>query len=468
MSYRKERRRFRFIVFFCVALSVLAALVPDVARARGFSARTLPSIMGSPASGGSSQLSSESGHAIAGLAMPDALASDGSAWSSQKVIVDAGAQGDFFGWAVGISGHTAIVGAYGVTVGGHKQQGLAYIFTESDGLWTLAATLTANDGRAFDTFGSAVALSDGVAAVGAYQAQGGRGYVYVFTGSGSHWTQKAKLLNDTTVEEGLGWSVGVSGSTVLAGAPFAEVDGNQFGAVYAYAATDGVWSQTQELLASDGRLGDFFGNAIATDGPNMVIGADSAQIGDNYTQGAAYVFKNSGGTWIEEAKLVADDGVAFDNFGRSVAISGSTILAGAPYVVIDDNAFEGAVYVFDGADADWTQSQKLTAGDGTANTYFGWSVAVAGDNALVGATSFYDPDTGAAYVFARSQGQWTQTQELVSGDGPDPEYFGWSLGLSDTSALIGEPLAKVGGNYDQGASYFYSAPADVIFANGFE
>ena len=455
---------FRFALFCCVALG---ALLSGTALASEASARALPSIVRSGADGANA-LPGSSDRAIAGLATPDAFASNGSPWSSQKVIIDDGAQGDFFGWAIAISGDTALVGAYGVTVGNYKQQGLAYIFTESDGLWTLAATLVANDGRAFDTFGSAVALSNGVAVVGAYQAEGGRGYVYVFTGSGSHWTQKAKLSTGTNAEECLGWSVGVSGQTVLAGAPFAEIDGKQFGAVYAYAPTNGVWSQTQQILASDGQLGDFFGNAIATDGSNAVIGADSAQIGNNYTQGAAYVFKKSGGTWIEQAKLVADDGVAFDNFGRSVAISGSTILAGAPYAVIDGNAFEGAVYVFDGADADWTQTQKLTAADGTVNTYFGWTVAVAGDKALVGATSFYDPDTGAVYVLGRSQGQWAQTQELVSGDGPDPDYFGWSVGLSDTGALIGEPLAKVGDNYDQGASYFYSAPADVIFADGFD
>ena len=464
MFHRTGFRDLRFTFSCCIALG---ALVSGAARASEASVHALPSIVRSPADGASA-LPSSSDRAIAGLAMPDAFASSGSVWSSQKVVIDDGAQGDFFGWAVGISGHTAIVGAYGVTVGNYQQQGLAYIFTESDGVWTLAATLVANDGYAFDTFGSAVAISNGVAAVGAYQAQGGRGYVYVFTGSGTNWTRKAKLSTGTTAEECLGWSVGVSDQTVLAGAPFAEIDGIQVGAVYAYAPIDGVWSETQQILASDAGLGDFFGNAIATDGPNIVIGADGAQIGNNSTQGAAYVFKNSGGTWTQEAKLVADDGVAFDNFGRSVAISGSTILVGAPYVVIDGNTYEGAAYVFDGPGADWMQSQKLTAADGTVNTYFGWSVAVAGDNALVGATSYYDPDTGAVYAFARSQGQWTQTQELVSGDGPDPEFFGWSLGLSDTSALIGEPLAKVGDNYDQGVSYFYSAPADVIFASGFE
>jgi len=461
MSYQAAYRHFRFIVSFCVALGAFVCAPP-------VSARALPSIVHMPASGSGNALTIPTDRAIAKLAMPDELATDGAGWSGERVIVDDGSQGDFFGWAVGISGHTAIVGAYGVTVGNYEEQGLAYIFTESDGVWSLSATLMATDGYAFDTFGSAVAISGGVAAVGAYQAQGGRGYVYVFSGSGSHWTQKAKLSTGTTADECLGWSVGVSDQTVLAGAPFAEIDGTQVGAVYAFAPTDGVWSQTQQILASDASLGEFFGNAIATDGANIVIGADSAQIGDNSTQGAAYVFKNSGGTWTEQSKLVADDGAAFDNFGRSVAISGSTVVVGAPYVVIDGNAFEGAAYVFDGSGTDWTQTQKLLAADGTANTYFGWSVAIAGENALVGATSYYDPDTGAVYAFARSQNQWVQTQKLVSGDGPDPDYFGWSIGISDTTALIGEPFAKVGDNYDQGASFFYNAPADVIFADGFD
>jgi FG-GAP repeat protein len=387
----------------------------------------------------------------------------------QKVVIDDGAQADFFGWAVAVDGRVALVGAYGVTVGVHEQQGLAYVFTEGDGgIWTLAATLEAGDGRPFDTFGSAVALSNGVAAVGAYQADGGIGYVYVFTGSGTHWTETAKLSTGTTADECLGWSLAAGRGVVLAGAPFAVVDGDQTGAVYAFAPVAGVWTQTQKLTASDLTLGDFFGNAIAIDGTTAVIANDGATIGGNLTQGAAYVFENTGGSWTEQAKLVADDGAAFDNFGRSVAISGSTILVGAAYAVIDDNAFQGAVYAFDGSGSDWAQSQKLVASDGTVNTYFGWSLAIRGDSAIVGATSYDDPDAGAAYTFARGDGHWAETGELASGDDTGVDLFGWSVAMSSTGALVGEPEAYVGGNYAQGAAYFYDAPADRIFANGFE
>jgi hypothetical protein len=389
--------------------------------------------------------------------------------TAQKVVIDDGAQADFFGWAVAIDGRVALVGAYGVTVGTNEQQGLAYVFTEGDdGIWTLAATLEADDGRPCDTFGSAVALASGVAAVGAYQADGCVGHVYVFTGSGTHWTEAAQLATGAGTRECLGWSLAAARGTVLAGAPFAHVDGAQTGAVYAFAPVAGEWTLTQRLTASDLVLGDFFGNAIAIDGDTAVIGNDNATIGGNTTQGAAYLFANVGGAWTEQAKLVADDGVAFDNFGRSVAVSGSTVLVGSPYAVIDGNDFEGAVYAFDGSGESWMQSQKIVAGDGTVNTYFGWSLAIRGDDAIVGATSYYDPDAGAAYTFERTEGRWYETGERVSNDGTGVDLFGWSVAMSSTGAVVGEPEANVGANYAQGAAYFYDAPADRIFGNGFE
>jgi hypothetical protein len=315
-----------------------------------------------------------------------------------------------------------------------------------------------------------VAISGSIVVIGAYQSSASRGVVYVFGGSGEQWTQKAELTADDGVaRDCLGWSVAAAGTTVFAGAPFAKIDNVQLGAVYVFSSSGGNWAQSQKLIASGGQIGDFFGDVVAADGKTAVIGADSATVG-NVVQGAAYVFDGSTGSWLEQAKLTADDGAAFDNFGRSVAISGSTVLVGAPYVAIDGNAFEGAAYVFDASGASWRQTQKLVAGDGTTDTYFGWSVAVSGTNALVGASSYNDTDQGQAYAFAQAGGQWTQTQELVSGDGPNVDLFGWSVAVSDSSALIGEPFARVQDNYDQGATFFYggSADVDLIFADGFD
>ena len=461
VSHRTES--LRSFIAAAVLAPLLAVAMPSAALA--LSASSLPTIVHPP------RADDAAASALPGIELSAALrdSGDSSAWPAQRVVIDSGAAGDFFGWSVGVDGHTAVVGAYDVTVGGNEQQGVAYIFTESDGIWTETAELTAADGHAFDIFGSAVAISRSMVAIGAYQSSGSRGAVYVFTGSGSHWTQKAKVTaDDAAANDCLGWSVAASNGNVFAGAPFAVVDGVQVGAVYVFAATASGWGQVQKLTASDAGTGDFFGASVAADPDTVVVGADSTQIGANVTQGAAYVFDNSGAGWSEAAKLTSDDGAAFDNFARSVGVSGSTVFAGAPYATVDDNAFEGAVYVFENTGAGWLQSQKLLAGDGAANNDFGWSVAVSGDNAIVGATNFYDTDQGQVYRFAKSGGEWTQVEELVSGDGPAIDFFGWSVALSGSTALVGEPFAPVGDHTYQGAAWFYEGPADIIFADGFD
>ncbi|HEV7489162.1 MAG TPA: FG-GAP repeat protein, partial [Rhodanobacteraceae bacterium] len=412
MSHRMAFSEFRFVVAASFALALIAAFDPVTVQARAAAAAGLPSIVHATAG---DALSSASAHAISGLAFDDALAPEGSVWSGQKVVVD-GAQGDFFGWSVAIDGPTALVGAYGVTSNGQEQQGAVYVFTQSNGIWTQTATLTANDGHAFDIFGSEVSISGTVAAIGAYQYNHSHGVVYVFTGSGSSWTQKAELVaDDGAANDCLGWSVAVANGTVLAGAPFAIVDGLQRGAVYSFAPIGGVWAQTQKVTASDGALGDFFGDAVAMDGSIAVIGADSVTVNGNQVQGAAYVFDSSASTWTQKIKLTSDDGAAFDNFGRSVAVSGSTVWVGTPYAVVNGNAFQGAVYVYEGSGADWGQTQKLTAGDGAANDFFGWSVAVSGTNAMVGANSYNDNNPGEIYAFNKSASGWSQTQQFGSG-----------------------------------------------------
>src|SRR4029079_15263502 len=148
--------------------------------------------------------------------------------------------------------------------------------------------------------------------------------------------------------------------------------------------------------------GDFFGSTIAADGTTAIVAAEEALVGANQGQGAADVYAGTGGTWTRRAKLTAADGAAFDDFGRSVAVSGSTVFVGAPYAVIDGNGFQGAAYVFSGGGSNWHQDQKLVASDGAADGYFGWSVSVSGDNALVGAGSYNMTRAGEAYSFARA------------------------------------------------------------------
>jgi FG-GAP repeat len=459
----------RALQSFSPVLSVLIALGAASPCAVAHNVGSLPSIVHAPADSALDATPPAFARDAAASIARDPLNLETAAGAGQKLTAINGAQGDFFGFSVALDGNTALVGAYGVTIGNHEQQGAAYVFTLADGIWTQVATLTADDGRAGDIFGSEVALSGSVAAIGAYQSNGTLGAVYAFVGVGSHWAQQAKLVADDGASgDALGWSVATSGSTIIAGAPFAVVDGLQRGAVYAFAPDGANWHQIQKLTASDGELGDFFGDAVAIDGSTVIVGADSVNVGDNVVQGAAYVFDGSSGGLAETGKLIANDGAAYDNFGRSVAVSGSTVIVGAPYAIARTDPFEGVAYVFEPSGGEWRQTQKLAASDPTDNGYFGWSVAISGSNALIGASSFDDADEGRAYAFTHANGPWTQMHEFTSGDGTGVDFFGWSVAVSGTNAFIGEPLAQIDDQFDEGAAYFFAGATDSIFANGFE
>jgi hypothetical protein len=147
------------------------------------------------------------------------------------------------------------------------------------------------------------------------------------------------------------------------------------------------------------------------------------------------VFVRSGGVWTEQQKLLATDGAADDSFGRSVAISGDTVIVGADQT--DDAGLDsGSAYVFVRSGGVWTEQQKLLASDGAADDWFGRSVAISGD----GAGRNYEAaglDSGSAYVFVRSGGVWTEQQKLLATDGAELDGFGNSVAISGDTAIVG-------------------------------
>ena len=158
--------------------------------------------------------------------------------------------------------------------------------------------------------------------------------------------------------------------------------------------------QQAELNAADGAPGDILGCSVAVSGDTALVGAPNHAVG-----GTAYVFVYSGGVWTQQAELIASDGAAGDYFGSSVSISGDSALVGASGHAVGGNAYQGAAYVFVRSGSTWTQRAELTAADGAAWDNLGSSVAISGDTALVGAPSHAvsgNSQQGAAYVFAGS------------------------------------------------------------------
>ena len=267
------------------------------------------------------------------------------------------------------------------------------------------------------------------------------------------WTEQQELTaSDGAANDNFGRSVSVSADTAVIGAS-SEI--NAQGAAYVLVRSGGVWTQQQELTASDGAVDDYFGFSVSVSGDTAVIGAWNKAINSQSGQGAAYVFVRSNGVWTRQQELTAPDGAWEDAFGFSVSVSGDTAVIGAP----GKNAGQGATYVFVRSGGAWTQQQELTASDGAAGDWFGYSVSLSGSTAVIGALAKHNYQ-GAAYVFVLSGGVWGQQQELTATDGVANDYFGVSVSVSGGTAAIG----AVGRNNYQGAAYVFGVTQPTISA----
>jgi hypothetical protein len=377
------------------------------------------------------------------------------------------------GYSVALDGDTAVVGDPYETVNSQSHAGAVYVYTWSGTSWAQQAELTASDLAAGDWFGASVAISGDTAVVGALfksvGGQGSAGAAYVFTRSGTSWSQQTKLSDpDATYEDDFGTSVALDGNTALIGAPGATVGAvGDAGAAYVYARSGTSWSQPTELTNSDAADGDEFGYSVALDGDTALVGAYDATVNSLEDAGAAYVFTGAGTSWSEQTELTASDPAGNDEFGMSVALHGSTALIGAPDETVGGYEDAGAGYVFTGAAASWLQQAKLTASDPAHDDDFGYSVAVSGDTAVVGApykTVASAIEAGAAYVFTRAQATWSQETKLSDPEAADGDEFGTSVARSGDRALIGAYGTTIQVGADSlsgaGAAYVYVVYGD--------
>jgi hypothetical protein len=386
---------------------------------------------------------------------------------------------DWLGFSVSLSsdGNTAIVGGRGENTSPNSNNGAAYIFTRSGSTWTEEAKLLASDAASDDEFGFSVALSgDGnTAIVGSVNedssSNSNNGAVYIFTRSESTWTEQQKLLaSDAATDDVFGGSVSLSsdGNTAIVGSytESASPTSGQ-GAAYVFTRSGSTWTQQQKLLASDAASSDGFGWSvyISADSNTAIIGALFEDTGATINQGAAYIFTRSGSTWTQQAKLLASDAATGETFGSSVSLSsnGSTALIGAYQEDTGANTDNGAAYVFTRSGTTWSQQAKLLASDAASTDYFGFSVALSanGNTALIGAylEDTSAADQGAAYVFTRSGTTWTQQQKLTESIPFTNDWYGWSVAISSdgNTLLIGAQGDDGTGGGSQGAAFVFNS-----------
>jgi predicted amidohydrolase len=384
----------------------------------------------------------------------------GAAWGPQQKLRGSDTVTDAFGSAVSVSGDTLIVGVSADDTPAGRDAGSAYVFVRTGTVWTLQQKLIPNDGAADDYFGISVSVSGDTAVVGARlddtAAGGDTGSAYVFVRSGTTWSLQQKLLaSDGAPGDSFGTSVSVSGDTLLVGAPVADTAGGaDAGAAYVFVRSGTTWTEQQKLVPPDAAADDDFGFSASLSGGTAVIGAPSDDTAAGFNAGSAYVFVRAGTTWSLQQKLVASDAAAFDAFGFSVSASGDTALLGAFLDDVGAALDAGSAYAFVRAGSVWTQQQKLLAPDAASVDYFGFTVAVEGDAAVVGAVRHdtpAGPDAGAAYVFARAGASWTEQRELAAPDGAAGDAFGFAVSLSTDTVAVGAPHDDTPGGADAGA-----------------
>ena len=302
-------------------------------------------------------------------------------------------------------------------------------------------------------FGNSVAIDGDYAATMSYNTDSNLGfdiYTHIFEKQTDNtWLQTAKLTtSDSSNRYQSSTSVAIDGDYCILGV----YRDNQIGSTTSYGAAyifkrqaDDSWQEQQKITASDSSNNSFFGNSVAIDGDMVVIGASGLN--------AAYVFERSGEMWTQQTKLTATDSVSGDLFGYSVDINGLGVFVGAPGNDIS-NIHGGAVYSFTwhSGISSWIQ-YKITAPDEEANDYFGNSVFISGNTAIIGAYGD-DDGAGSAYIFQKDGFIWSYASKLTASDTAESNYFGFSASISGDYAVVGSHLNDDNG-MDSGSAYVF-------------
>lgn len=383
---------------------------------------------------------------------------------SNLVPPDGGQKNDMFGHTVAVSGDVAVVGAPGDDDSG-ANSGSAYVYERVAGEWTFAAKLTDPAGAKDEYFGAAVDVDGDWIAVGSPQAGPGSdtpGRVVLFRRENGAWVARDSVVSSSPSSHQFGIELDLAGSQLLVASPYEALSE---GAAVLFRETGGVWSRVHVFVAPNPEPFTLFGIDVGISGGVVVIGAPGEdRVGTD--SGAAYVFEANAGTWSLVADLSPADAAAQHGFGGNVAIDGSKILiASAGHDLLGVGT--GSVYVYEHTGGGVAPTGQWFAPDAAPLASFGFALDIDGDRALVTAAtdSELGPGAGAAYVFENSAGVWDGgTKVSIHGQEPG-EALGWSGALNGDTAVLGSPRDNTRGTHSGTAHAVHESefgPAFVI------
>ena len=394
----------------------------------------------------------------------------------QKLTASDATPSDHFGTSVRIFREVLVVGA--TKAGDLANSGAAYVFRldQKTGQWAQEQRITPADAGVGDNFGISAAINPidpNVIIVGAYLDDdngfnSGSAYVFRYNPDSQLLAQEQKLTAwDGDELDRFGWSVAVWGNVAMIGARLDEDPEQDTGSVYVfgYDAPSETWVQQQKLIPSNTEFHGRFGSSVSLQGDRVLIGAstDSEQ---GSGAGAAYIFGYDVNTqsWVEQQKLLPSDGGGAFGWWH-IALDGDTALIGAHQAAAPPLFNIGAAYVFrfdpDGS-GQWVQEQKLTASDPAVEDWFGWSVSLKGDLALVGAIldDDYANGSGSAYIYTFDGTEWSETAKLRYEEVEGVHAFGVSVATDGEHVIVGANFTTVDEQAEAGAAYIYGGLGD--------
>jgi len=356
------------------------------------------------------------------------------------------APGGLSGTSVSIDGDVAVIGSP-LATGTDWASGMVLVYRLIDGVWTKEAELVADDIDVGDMMGVSVDVSGNRVIAGAWfedHAGSNSGAAYIFEISDGNWSQVAKLTaSDAGAEDTFGRRVAILGDTCIVTSPLDDDNGSSSGAAYVF-QFDKTWQQTQKLVAKDGASGDQFGLGLGMDEFHVVVGSPWAMKG----AGQVHVFNRSGNIFTETQTLTDLDGHALDNFGFGVDVSGDWLMAGS-YHDGDLGEDAGSLFVYvHTSDAGFQFHQQLySQSDKNPDEQFGVSVAVEESVMIIGHRFGADNllRTGTASVYDFTESVWEYRTTLVPTFGTLQGEFGWSVAIDGNNAIVGAPFHEPDG-----------------------
>lgn len=356
-----------------------------------------------------------------------------------------------FGKSVSTDGVFAAISAYRED----NYRGAVYIYEVNDSELDYVTTLLPPDLSATDRFGYSVCIDSNKLVVGTYYAE----EVYVYDYNGTEWNSSPEILSVAGSHKYFGSSVAIDSNTIVVGA-YGNID--QTGNAYVFDYNGVSWDYKQTLTNPGGHNGDGqgYGRSICIDGNVVVVGSDEQfEVAAGhlyYRRGAVCVFRRSLGTWSLEQKIVDPDTDDLDKFGYSVGVSGDTFVAGVYNYDYGDNGRAGAAFVYKWNGSSWAKEATLYDPNVDTSDHFGNSVAIDGNSIVVG-EKYYDGNalsSGAAFLFERSGGSWSQGQKLEDPSGAASDYFGHSVAI-DGEVVIACAYKDDEGQIDSGVAFMF-------------